>query len=33
MIKIKGPAGVAKGIATVNGEKACEAEMMFAVGK
>ncbi|MCY6353705.1 3-hydroxyacyl-ACP dehydratase FabZ [Clostridium sp. ZS2-4] len=33
MIKMKGPAGVAKGIATVNGEKACEAEMMFAVGK
>lgn len=33
MIKMKGPAGIAKGIATVNGEKACEAEMMFAVGK
>ncbi|MCY6372104.1 3-hydroxyacyl-ACP dehydratase FabZ [Clostridium ganghwense] len=33
IIKMKGPAGIGKGIATVNGEKACEAEIMFAVGK
>ncbi|KOA19051.1 3-hydroxyacyl-[acyl-carrier-protein] dehydratase FabZ [Clostridium homopropionicum DSM 5847] len=33
IIKMKGPAGIGKGIATVNGEKAVEAELMFAVGK
>ncbi|MCY6958148.1 3-hydroxyacyl-ACP dehydratase FabZ [Clostridium brassicae] len=33
IIKMKGPAGIGKGIATVNGEKACEAELMFAIGK
>ncbi|QGU96661.1 3-hydroxyacyl-ACP dehydratase FabZ [Clostridium bovifaecis] len=33
IIKMKGPAGIGKGIATVNGEKAVEAEIMFAVGK
>lgn len=33
IIKMKGPAGIGKAIATVNGEKACEAELMFAIGK
>lgn len=33
IIKMKGPIGVGKGIATVNGETAVEAELMFAVGK
>ncbi|EDS76900.1 beta-hydroxyacyl-(acyl-carrier-protein) dehydratase FabZ [Clostridium botulinum C str. Eklund] len=33
IIKMKGPAGIGKAIATVNGEKAVEAEIMFAVGK
>lgn len=33
IIKMKGPIGVGKGIATVDGEKAVEAEIMFAVGK
>ncbi|MFU0824483.1 3-hydroxyacyl-ACP dehydratase FabZ [Clostridium sp.] len=33
IIKMKGPAGIGKGVATVNGEKAVEAEIMFAVGK
>lgn len=32
LIKIKGPIGIAKGIATVNGDKACEGEIMFAIG-
>ena len=31
LIKIKGPVGVGKGIATVNGEKACTAEISFAI--
>lgn len=31
--KIKGPIGLGYGIATVNGEKACEGELMFAIGK
>ena len=31
IIKIKGPVGVGKGIATVNGEKACSAEITFAI--
>ena len=31
--KIKGPIGIGYGIATVNGEKACEGELMFAIGK
>lgn len=33
IIKMKGPAGIGKAIATVDGEKAVEAEIMFAVGK
>ncbi len=33
IIKMKGPIGVGKGIATVNGETAVEAELTFAVGK
>lgn len=33
IIKMKGPAGIGKAIATVNGEKAVEAELMFAIGK
>ena len=32
IIKRKGPAGIGKAIATVNGEKAVEAELTFAVG-
>ncbi|MGL5380518.1 3-hydroxyacyl-ACP dehydratase FabZ [Clostridium sp.] len=32
IIKFRGPIGVGKGIATVNGEKACEAELLFAIG-
>lgn len=32
IIKLKGPIGVGKGIATVNGIKACEAELLFAIG-
>lgn len=33
IIKMKGPAGIGRAIATVNGEKAVEAELMFAIGK
>lgn len=32
IIKMKGPIGVGKAIATVDGKKACEAEIMFAIG-
>lgn len=32
IIKIKGPAGVGKAIATVDGQKAVEAEIMFIIG-
>ncbi|MGG4166076.1 3-hydroxyacyl-ACP dehydratase FabZ [Rossellomorea vietnamensis] len=32
MIRFKGPIGKGKGIATVDGEVACELEMMFALG-
>lgn len=32
IIKIKGPIGIGKGIATVDGKKACEGEIMFAIG-
>ena len=32
IIKQKGPIGVGKGIATVNGKKACEVELTFAIG-
>ncbi|SEN50246.1 3-hydroxyacyl-[acyl-carrier-protein] dehydratase [Mesobacillus persicus] len=31
MIKVRGPMGKGKGIATVNGEVACETEIMFAL--
>ena len=31
IIKVKGPVGIGKGIATVNGEKACVAEITFAI--
>jgi 3-hydroxyacyl-[acyl-carrier-protein] dehydratase len=33
IIKVKGPAGVGKAVATVNGQKACEAEITFIVGR
>lgn len=33
MIRFKGPIGKGKGIATVDGELVCEAEMMFAIQK
>lgn len=32
IIKIKGPAGIGSAVATVNGEKAAEAELMFMIG-
>ena len=32
IIKIKGPIGIGKGIATVDGKLACEAEILFAIG-
>ena len=32
IIKIKGPIGIGKALATVDGKKACEAEIMFAIG-
>lgn len=32
IIKIKGPIGIGKAVATVDGKKACEAEIMFAIG-
>ncbi|ARC83369.1 3-hydroxyacyl-ACP dehydratase FabZ [Clostridium argentinense] len=32
IIKMRGPMGIGKAIATVNGEVACEAELTFAVG-
>ena len=32
IIKQKGPIGIGKGIATVNGKKACEVELTFAIG-
>jgi 3-hydroxyacyl-[acyl-carrier-protein] dehydratase len=32
LIKMKGPVGIGKAVATVNGEKAAEAEITFAVG-
>ncbi|SHF76807.1 3-hydroxyacyl-ACP dehydratase FabZ [Ornithinibacillus halophilus] len=31
IIRVKGPIGKGKGVATVNGEVACEAEIMFAI--
>ena len=32
IIKIKGPVGIGKGIATVDGKTVCEAEILFAIG-
>lgn len=32
IIKVKGPVGVGRALATVNGEKAAEAELTFAIG-
>ena len=32
IIKIKGPAGIGKAVATVDGQKAVEAEIMFMIG-
>lgn len=32
IIKVKGPIGVGRAVATVNGEKAAEAELTFAIG-
>ena len=32
IIKIKGPIGIGKAVATVDGKMACEAEIMFAIG-
>ena len=32
IIKQKGPIGIGKGIATVDGKKVCEAELTFAIG-
>lgn len=32
IIKIKGPIGIGKAVATVDGKKVCEAEIMFAIG-
>ncbi|MBD7910543.1 MULTISPECIES: 3-hydroxyacyl-ACP dehydratase FabZ [Clostridium] len=32
IIKLRGPIGIGKGIATVEGKIACEAEIMFAIG-
>ena len=31
IVKVKGPVGVGKGVATVNGEKACTGEFSFAI--
>lgn len=33
MIKLRGPVGIGKALATVDGEKAVSAEIMFALGK
>lgn len=32
IVKIKGPAGIGNAVATVNGQKAAEAEIMFMIG-
>ncbi|MGL4774347.1 MAG: 3-hydroxyacyl-ACP dehydratase FabZ [Clostridium sp.] len=32
IVKLRGPVGVGKAIATVDGKKVCEAEIMFAIG-
>lgn len=32
IVKLKGPIGIGKGVATVDGKVACEAEILFAIG-
>lgn len=32
IIKLRGPIGIGKAVATVDGKKVCEAEIMFAIG-
>ncbi|MGL5151070.1 MAG: 3-hydroxyacyl-ACP dehydratase FabZ [Clostridium sp.] len=32
IVKLRGPIGIGKAIATVDGKKVCEAEIMFAIG-
>ena len=32
IIKVKGPIGIGKAVATVDGKKVCEAELTFAIG-
>ncbi|WP_024614539.1 3-hydroxyacyl-ACP dehydratase FabZ [Clostridium sp. Ade.TY] len=32
IIKLRGPVGIGKGVAKVDGKKVCEAEIMFAIG-
>lgn len=32
IIKLRGPIGIGKGVASVDGKKVCEAEIMFAIG-
>lgn len=32
IVKLRGPVGIGKGIAKVDGKKVCEAEIMFAIG-
>lgn len=32
IVKLRGPIGIGKGIATVDGKKVCEAEITFAIG-
>lgn len=32
IVKLRGPIGIGKGIAKVDGKKVCEAEIMFAIG-
>lgn len=33
IIKVKGPVGIGKAVATVDGKKVCEAELTFAIGE
>ncbi|SFA77298.1 3-hydroxyacyl-ACP dehydratase FabZ [Clostridium frigidicarnis] len=33
IIKVKGPIGIGAAVATVNGEKCCDGQIMFAIGK
>ena len=32
IVKLRGPIGIGKGVASVDGKKVCEAEIMFAIG-